>query len=367
MANVNDESDDSQSEDMDNLSEQMKLLCNVKELMKWSNATPFRCSGQLGYVCSFCDDQYLETDQLKQHTIDLHSTDPTACFTKTRDMTRFYLKMDITELHCVLCTNEFETLDEIMQHLQEDHDMELYMEVKKYMVPFKFDSDVFRCFICHNKYNTFKGLLEHMNVHCRNFVCKVCGSGFITRTSLVSHEKNHESGSFTCKFCEQVFSTLPKKKYHEKSVHCGTFPNKCSYCNECFRDYHKKITHLMEVHGVEPKRIDCHECDRSFKTQKAYMRHTKRCHLLEKRFQCTLCEMNFFTSSELKMHTVKHTGTRNFQCDVCLKSYGRKSSLQEHMKIHRDDRRHKCVHCGMAFVQKCSWRAHMRAKHGEEV
>lgn len=347
--------------------ERMKLLTNVKEVLKWSNATPFRCLGQIGYACCYCDDQFPDPALLKKHTLDSHCNEQTACFMKTRDMTRFYVKVDITELHCNICLNNCDTLDQIMQHLYSDHNKKLFMEVKNYMVPFKFDSDTLRCFICLNKFNRFKALLEHMNAHCRNFICEVCDAGFITRTSLTNHAKIHETGTFSCKFCDKVFSTLSRKKSHEKYVHGGVMLNKCGHCNESFKDYHKKIKHMMDVHGVAPITLKCHACDRTFTNQKVYRNHTKRDHLMERRYKCTQCEMKFYTSNELKDHSIKHTGVRKFQCDVCLKAYGRKSTLREHMRIHADDRRFKCEHCGMAFVQKCSWRGHMRAKHGEQV
>ncbi|CAK1587572.1 unnamed protein product [Parnassius mnemosyne] len=343
-----------------------KHRMNMREILANSNATPIRCHGGIGYACSFCTDQYPDPADLKKHTIASHPN--VTKFMKGKDLYRFHVKLDITDLRCKVCDSNIENLEQLIDHLRNTHNKNIYTDIKNQILPFKFDSETLRCFLCTNKFHKFKTLQEHMNIHYRNFICEVCDAGFVTRGIMIQHSESHKFGSFKCDFCPKEFNTLRKKKSHEKCVHIhSNMLNKCGYCNEKFKDYRRKQKHMTEAHGAPSQELKCEACDKTFAGQKHLSVHIKRVHLIERRHQCTECEMTFFSSAEMKIHMLKHTGVRDFKCSICHKSYGRRRTLQEHMRIHADDRRFKCEHCGQAFVQKCSWRGHMRAKHGESV
>lgn len=348
--------------------ELQKHRFNLREILLNTNATPIRCRGGIGYACCFCDDQFPDPADLKKHTIDSHDENTKLNFMKGKDMYKFHVKLDITALKCNICNADLDTLEQIIDHLKDVHDKELYTDIKQQILPFKFNTEQLECFICQNVYHKFKSLLEHMNTHYRNFICEVCDAGFVSRVILAQHAEGHKTGIFNCDYCSKTFDTFRKKRSHEKCVHTDSATlNKCGYCNEKFKDYRKKERHLSEVHGVNSQMVTCQACGKAFNNQKEYTVHVRRLHLMDRRFKCTECDMSFFSSAELKSHSVKHTGVRKFECEVCHKAYGRLKTLREHMRIHMDDRRFKCEHCGQAFVQKCSWRGHMRTKHGEQV
>ncbi|KPJ01318.1 Zinc finger protein Xfin [Papilio xuthus] len=339
-----------------------KHRMNVREILINSNATPIRCFGGVGYACSFCTDEYPDPADLKNHTITSHKN--ISKFMKGKDLYRFLVKLDITNLKCKLCKSTIDDLEQLIDHLRSKHNKLIY-DIKHQILPFKFDSETLRCFMCSNKFHKFKTLLEHMNVHYRNYICEVCDAGFVTRGIMINHSECHKLGSFACDYCSKVFDTIRKKKSHEKCVHIhSNLLNKCGYCNEKFSDYGKKQKHLKDAHDVPTRELKCEACEKSFVSQKQLSVHIKRVHLIERSHQCTDCDMTFFSSFEMRRHMLKHTGVRDFECSVCHKWYGRRRTLQEHMRIHADDRRFKCEYCGQAFVQKCSLRGHMRAKHG---
>ncbi|CAH2230092.1 jg11300 [Pararge aegeria aegeria] len=341
-----------------------KHLINVREILTWSNATPIRTQTDMGYSCCYCEHVYKDPADLKKHTIDNHKGIEESSFTKRRDLNAFYVKVDITDLHCKVCQQRIINIDSLVNHLKDLHNKRLFTDIKNNLIPFKFGTENLQCCICSNQFNKFKLLLEHMNTHSRNYVCDDCDAGFVNRKRLLVHQDQHKEGTFKCNVCPEVFSTLTKMKFHIKFAHKPVrYRNKCRLCNEMFKDYNQKMKHMLEVHQVQ-KTQKCSACDRIFATRKAFRVHIQRDHLLERRHQCTVCDKSFFQSNCLKDHMLKHTGRRDFQCDVCLKRYGRKSTLRDHMRIHRDDRRFKCEYCGQTFVQKCSWRGHMRAKHG---
>lgn len=335
-----------------------------------TNATPILRQKDADYVCFYCSAQYPDPADLKKHSLHCHKEqqNPMSLYVIRNRKTEFCIKLDITGLQCKLCNSNIESLELLIDHLINEHQKMIFTDVKNQILPFKFESEDIRCCICFNVFEKFRKLQEHMHTHYRNFVCEICDLGYVTRGCLIRHSAKHKLGTFKCNFCSKIYDTLRKKKSHEKRVHVHVYmTSKCGYCNERFTTNQKKDDHLAKVHGVRFHVIKCRACDKTFENKRSLTTHTKRDHLLERKFKCSECEMKFFASSELKRHMVKHTGEKNFKCDVCLKCFGHKKTLTQHMRIHLDDKRFNCQHCGQSFVQKCSWKGHMRSRHGEIV
>ncbi|CAK1554352.1 unnamed protein product [Leptosia nina] len=346
--------------------EAKKNQANLRHILLNSNANPIRTKDSLGYVCGFCPEQFLEPTDLKKHFLNEHKDERFIKFMSTR-LFEHVVKLDITYLNCALCKRDLSNLDELLSHLKQQHAKDVHTDIKCPILPFKFDSTELRCAVCSTEYTNFKLLQEHMNSHFGKFTCDVCGHRFMTEKLLLSHERRHKTGEYKCDQCEKVFINSGRLREHKNRAHFGMAKrNKCQICLEKFMDYWKKVDHMVQAHGAQPVVLNCQACNRVFHNQRALSRHTKKDHLMERRHKCEECDMTFFSTSCLKRHMTKHTGSRDYQCDICFKAYGRKTTLREHMRIHADDRRFACGHCGQAFVQKCSWRSHMRSKHGEE-
>ncbi|CAG5057450.1 unnamed protein product [Parnassius apollo] len=349
------------------LSEAKKNQHNLSIILLNSNANPIRCKDSFGYGCAFCPKQFPQPTNLKKHFLEEHNSDRLIKYMSSK-LFENVVKLDITYLCCALCDTDFLQLDDFVHHLKNGHDKDLYIDIKSQILPFRFDTPELKCAICSTEFATFKLLQEHMNTHFRNYPCEICGGSYVTERLLQGHVKRHGNGEYKCTQCDKTFTSEHKRREHEHRTHLGfNKRNKCQICNERFLDYWKKIDHMVKVHGAPPVVLKCQACERTFNNQRALSRHKKKDHLLERRHNCSECEMKFFSSSCLQKHMAKHTGLREYMCDVCHKSYGRKNTLREHMRIHADDRRFKCEHCGQGFVQKCSWRGHMRSKHGENV
>ncbi|XP_060809087.1 zinc finger protein 729 isoform X3 [Amyelois transitella] len=361
-------SDDEKSIEMIAINEIHKHKTNIKEIIMNSNATPIRGHAGIGYVCSFCPEQFPDPANLKTHT-SLNHPDISKAYFMKETLFDFYVKLDITGLHCNICDGNIDTIDGLINHLAEEHCIKVYKGVTNRFLPFKFDTECLQCCICFNAFNKFKTLLSHVYTsHFRNYICDVCEAGFVNLRNLKGHKISHQIGSFKCDLCPKIYKTKSAKTMHEKLAHSNKNKLfKCGYCRETFKWFQTKEKHLADVHGVKSSGLKCHACDRTFSTRSSYTIHQKRDHLMHKPHACVRCDMKFSTTTELKNHMVSHTGVRSFKCEVCLKAYPRKKTLTEHMRIHNNDRRFKCEHCGQAFVQKCSWRSHMRSKHDETL
>ncbi|XP_037299022.1 zinc finger protein 652 isoform X10 [Manduca sexta] len=265
------------------INEVHKHLHNVRTILLCSNATPIKRYGSIGYACAFCNKEFPEAVNLKNHTLETHD-DNKIDFMENRAMPSFIVKLDITSLLCSLCNNHFENLDTLKEHLISVHKKFFHNDIKNHMVPFNFDYNLIKCVICKNEFNNFKVLLEHMNMHYRNYICEVCGKGFINKRILRIHTYRHKTGEFACTFCSKIFDTKVKQKEHERAIHlCLSKRSKCGYCGEKFTDYTKKNDHEVKVHGAKPIVLNCQACHRTFGNQRALTVHAKSYHMMERR------------------------------------------------------------------------------------
>ncbi|XP_045781788.1 zinc finger and SCAN domain-containing protein 2-like [Maniola jurtina] len=340
---------------------------NFEVLAASSNATPIRSHNGLFYTCCFCADKYTNPADLKTHTLTRHdSSEDRRKFMRKQHSPNYVLKLDITQLTCRMCDKSIETLEELLDHVQNEHKMFLYTDIKNNIFPLKFGGEKLQCAICHLDFQKYKVLIEHMHSHYRNYECEVCGFGCINRKTLFTHKGSHKTGSFECSTCNKMFVTQQKLQQHFYAIHKHkSLVVKCPICDERFKSSVIKDRHMVAVHDMTPEIHKCLACEKTFTTPNALNSHTRRIHLVDKRYPCTECEMTFFSGVELTYHMAKHTGKKEFQCDICSKRFSRKCGLFLHMHIHTNVKRFTCTHCGRAFVHRNSWRAHVRSTHGE--
>lgn len=343
-----------------------KYLDNLKIILECSNATMILRHGDKGYFCCYCPETFEKPSVLKEHTLTQHRNAETFYGNITANgPSRFLVKLDITDLKCLLCQASIDSLENLFSHLKDTHQKIFHTDIKDQIFPFKFNSDQLTCCMCTNNvvFVTFRALHEHMHKHYRNFICQVCDAGFINNITLSRHSVTHTKGSYKCRHCDSVFNNVFKRRNHEMRTHTNS-GNVCHFCNQSFKEYIAKEMHLSKVHNVTRK-YNCTACDRSFVTHSLLKVHVRRFHLMEKSCKCTQCDLAFFREGDLKNHMLTHTGVKNFKCEVCFKFYAKRSTLNEHMRIHNNDRRFKCNLCGQAFVQKSSLTWHMKSKHSK--
>ncbi|XP_023939849.2 zinc finger and BTB domain-containing protein 11-like [Bicyclus anynana] len=348
--------------------EKEKHCLNLETLLTNSNATPIQHYDGSDFLCCFCSEGFSKSGDLKEHTSKNHRNKKSisAYIKKTRPST-FLLKLDVTLLKCTVCEKKIDTVDNLFDHLQNEHKQRLYADVKNRIVPFNFESEGFKCAICSLFHTKYKNLLEHMHSHYRNYVCDVCDRGFISSRAMLCHQQSHEKSSVGCSKCDKVFENVRRLKLHMAAVHrFKNLPNKCKICNERFTSTPMKDQHMSTVHGKSPIFFKCLACEKSFKNQYSLRIHTKKYHLMERRYQCTQCEKTFFTGAQLRSHTLRHTGVKDFQCDYCSRLFARKTVLSAHMRLHMNNWLYTCHLCDKGFVQKWSWTEHVQTVHGKK-
>ncbi|KAH8410553.1 hypothetical protein KR009_001328 [Drosophila setifemur] len=151
---------------------------------------------------------------------------------------------------------------------------------------------------------------------------------------------NDDSGAalpkraFLCQYCDLGFTLLSECQQHERSAHDPNAPFCCSFCN------------LRLV------------------TRPALILHIKMLHDRERPYVCAHCRKGFVRRSDLKKHTIVHTGVRPYTCNVCSKSFSRNTNLTKHMRIHSGVKPFVCQHCPRSFQTAVEMMKHTRS-HGE--
>ena len=78
----------------------------------------------------------------------------------------------------------------------------------------------------------------------------------------------------------------------------------------------------------------CSECPMVFEKAIDRFNHINTVHI-PSRYSCTVCEMKFSYSEDLKSHMLKHKdGSGNFACDICGKVLTKASSLRDTSDFH---------------------------------
>ncbi|XP_073963949.1 uncharacterized protein [Choristoneura fumiferana] len=341
---------------------------NLRIVLRCSNATTFLCRG-IWYLCTLCRTKYTDPGDLKAHTLKVHSSLLSQRkLYSARQMKRYIVKLDITNLKCKLCNLNISSLKDLMEHLYWKHAEGIHRDLPNHIIPFKFDSEVLRCTECDREFTNFKMLQCHMNDHYKNFTCEVCDTGYVTYGSLMQHMRLHADGEYTCEWCQKVFGNKHKLGDHVKLVHLGRKKrNKCAYCDMKFLLFETRNKHMEEEHGLKAPVVQCQACLKTFRSTRYLTAHMKNFHLIgERNYECSFCERRFSAPHMLKAHMPVHSTAKNFQCVVCEKAFSRKKTLREHIRIHANDRRFRCEYCGMAFVQKCSLTGHLKSKHADK-
>lgn len=154
---------------------------------------------------------------------------------------------------------------------------------------------------------------------------EINGSVLNNNTEYLSEQKN----TFLCQYCDMAFTVQIDCNDHE-SRHDAANPFICNFCP--FRTGNRQVLIF----------------------------HIKEAHDNERPYVCTLCNKGFCRRSDLKKHTIVHTGVRPFSCTVCAKSFSRNTNLTKHMRIHTGIKPHVCQKCPRSFITSADLLRHQK-------
>lgn len=311
----------------------VQIRQNIQCVLNMSTAVPFKFFSK--YSCFYCSKKFVEFDELRQHT----SLEHPVCDLKSKCMKkckgeRIAVKIDISALACKICCLPMPNLDDLINHLINEHKANYDTAIPGCLEPFRVIKDNMPCPICPDTVFRYFGiLLRHMNSEHsnNNRICDFCGRSFRNAANLNVHITYAHTGSCECDICGVKYKNQWCLARHRARTHDAK-DHKCPKCPEQFQSQYHKQKHLIKMHNVGHK---CSYCGKMF-TRNSFMKdHVRRTHLKEKNIPCSICNEKFFDNYLLRMHMVKHEGDRKFSCTVCGKAFLRRSNLSSHMEMHK--------------------------------
>lgn len=177
-------------------------------------------------------------------------------------------------------------------------------------------------------------------------------------TDTNEHVSDNENGDlnelyrnvFMCKYCDQAFSERADCSAHELANHNNNVPYRCSLCEMSFADRLQYSAHLKSIHQND-KPYNCPECDRTFARRSDLRKHTV-VHTGIKPFTCNVCYKSFSRNTNLSKHMRIHSGQKPFVCPKCPKTFISKGDLTRHMVIHTGHKPFACNYCPLSFGRR---------------
>ncbi|XP_027601639.2 zinc finger protein 335 isoform X2 [Pipra filicauda] len=210
----------------------------------------------------------------------------------------------------------------------------------------------------------------------RPYLCRICGSRFLTHDDLRFHVNSHEANDpqlFKCLQCSYRSRRWSSLKEHMFN-HVGSKPYKCEECNYT-SVYKKDVIRHSTVHNRDRKKradpppklnsFPCPVCNRVYPMQKRLTQHMKT-HSTEKPHMCDKCGKSFKKRYTFKMHLLTHIqaiANRRFKCEFCDYVCEDKKVLLNHQLSHMNDKPYKCSICKYSTFREDFLVSHMAVKH----
>ncbi|TFK02242.1 poly(rC)-binding protein 4 [Platysternon megacephalum] len=210
----------------------------------------------------------------------------------------------------------------------------------------------------------------------RPYLCRICGSRFLTHDDLRFHVNSHEANDpqlFKCLQCSYRSRRWSSLKEHMFN-HVGSKPYKCEECDYT-SVYKKDVIRHSTVHSRDRKKradpppklnsFPCPVCSRVYPMQKRLTQHMKT-HSTEKPHMCDKCGKSFKKRYTFKMHLLTHIqaiANRRFKCEFCDYVCEDKKILLNHQLSHMNDKPYKCSCCKYSTFREDFLVSHMAVKH----
>ncbi|XP_018414542.1 PREDICTED: zinc finger protein 335 [Nanorana parkeri] len=210
----------------------------------------------------------------------------------------------------------------------------------------------------------------------RPFMCRICGSHFLTREDYSFHVNSHDGNdpqTFQCQQCNYQCRRWSSLKEHMFN-HQGKKPYKCDQCDYT-SVYKKDVTRHSVVHKRDRARKEeeitkkctypCPICNRVYNLQKRLTQHLKS-HSNDKPHMCDKCGKAFKKRYTFKMHLLTHlecVEENRYKCEFCEYVSEDRKQLLNHQLTHMNDTPFNCNQCQYRTLSQDALLSHQAIKH----
>lgn len=135
----------------------------------------------------------------------------------------------------------------------------------------------------------------------------------------------------------------------------------CRLCEKSYTSKYNLVTHILGHNGVKPH--SCPHCSKLFK-QPSHLQTHLLTHQGTRPHKCEVCEKAFTQTSHLKRHMLLHSDVKPYSCRFCGRGFAYPSELKAHEGKHQSGRCHVCVECGLDFSTLTQLKRHLATHQG---
>ena len=330
------------------------------------------------YQCEVCSKSMGSAQALKEHHIQMHTTE--------------------TPFHCDHdgCDKAFKIKRFLHHHVRTDHDGYPYPcpdpqcdEAFKYKqemdAHYKLKHEHESSLKRHNRQNhSVPGQLENDEIDYHPSKRRRISTGSVSQSGINGSQPRHQ-----CNICFKVFSSSNALGGHKSGAHrdlnvvtkSTTTPMVAVVCRHCGKAFSQKCDlykHIRGFHDLPPFHCDVNGCNASFDWARNLRAHHKSVHSAHH----SKDEADYMQSgSALGGHkSAAHrnekgvTNQEEYRCDRCFRSFTTMHGLSGHRghcpmnpsnrhNTMGNDAVFKCDHCGCHFNRKADLYSHLRDQH----
>ncbi|XP_044300803.1 zinc finger protein 710 [Varanus komodoensis] len=135
----------------------------------------------------------------------------------------------------------------------------------------------------------------------------------------------------------------------------------CRLCEKSYTSKYNLVTHILGHNGVKPH--SCPHCGKLFK-QPSHLQTHLLTHQGTRPHKCQVCHKAFTQTSHLKRHMLLHSDIKPYSCRFCGRGFAYPSELRAHEGKHESGRCHVCVECGLDFPTLAQLKRHLATHQG---
>lgn len=135
----------------------------------------------------------------------------------------------------------------------------------------------------------------------------------------------------------------------------------CRLCEKSYTSKYNLVTHILGHNGVKPHA--CPHCNKLFK-QPSHLQTHLLTHQGTRPHKCQVCHKAFTQTSHLKRHMLLHSDVKPYSCRFCGRGFAYPSELKAHEGKHESGRCHVCVECGLDFSTLPQLKRHLATHQG---
>ncbi|XP_053128398.1 zinc finger protein 710 [Hemicordylus capensis] len=135
----------------------------------------------------------------------------------------------------------------------------------------------------------------------------------------------------------------------------------CRLCEKSYTSKYNLVTHILGHNGIKPH--SCPHCSKLFK-QPSHLQTHLLTHQGTRPHKCQVCHKAFTQTSHLKRHMLLHSDIKPYSCRFCGRGFAYPSELKAHEGKHESGRCHVCVECGLDFSTLTQLKRHLATHQG---